>query len=99
MTDFRQELRDCEHLAASLADRVRTIRRQIGEESVSESFGHRLRSLRARKGWTQENLAAMSGISVNGILKLENDQTSRPRVTTIRKLAQALDVPDHELEV
>lgn len=99
MTDLRQELRDCEHLATSLSDRIRELRHEIGEEPVSESFGHRLRSLRAQKGWTQEHLAAVSGVSVNGVIKLERNQTTTPRATTIRKLAQALDVPDHELEV
>jgi transcriptional regulator with XRE-family HTH domain len=43
--------------------------------------------------WTQEDLAKASGVQVVTISRIENGKVAgRPRQSTIRKLAQALDV-------
>lgn len=59
-----------------------------------ETFGARLRAARFAAGMTQEELAAASGVPVVTISRLENDHASDrgPRITTTRKLAQALDI-------
>lgn len=97
--DQRQELRECEDLANELSQRIRSLRAELGDKPLVEgsSFGQRLRLLRARKGWSQVMLAEQSGLSSNGINKLEQDQTSRPRATTVHRLATALDVDPIEL--
>lgn len=111
MTDLRQEIRECERLAAELTSRIERFRLQVEEpiseldlssmESsvpVSESFGHRLRVLRAKKALTQVQLADRSGLTVNTIIKLENDQTIRPQALTVRRIADALGVDESRLE-
>jgi transcriptional regulator with XRE-family HTH domain len=56
------------------------------------TIGTRLAGARRRKFLTQEELAQLSGVKVVTISRIENDrQTSTPRLSTIRKLAQALD--------
>lgn len=63
---------------------------QIGKE-YKLAFGLRVRKLRDKRGWSQEQLAAVSGIDVNQISRIEN---GRHGVTlhTIRRLAVALGV-------
>jgi len=58
-----------------------------------DTIGQRLRSMRDRKLWTQAELSEQSGVPVITIWRIENEQHSdRPRVSTVRKLAQALRV-------
>lgn len=56
-------------------------------------IGQRLRASRERKVWTQANLAREAGVPVVTISRIENGRyAGRPRQSTIRKLAQALNV-------
>ena len=99
--ELRQQLQEIEELAKTLSNRAHELRRQMGDEEPvveAQSLGHRLRRLRARKGWTQERLAMEAGVSVNGLIKIEHDETTKPRATTINRLARALEVDDSELE-
>jgi transcriptional regulator with XRE-family HTH domain len=61
------------------------------------AIGDRLRRLRTERGLTQEGLAGRSDISVDLIKKLEQGQRESARLTTLVKLANALDVPLSEL--
>jgi transcriptional regulator with XRE-family HTH domain len=56
------------------------------------TFGDRLREARRRKVWRQEDLAAASGVAVVTISRLESGHGDAPRQSTVRKLAEALDV-------
>ena len=58
----------------------------------------RLREARQRRLVTQEELSARTGIAEATISRIENGLQS-PRISTIRKLATALDVPPEELIV
>lgn len=49
-----------------------------------------LREVRLRRGWSQEQLAAASGVSVRTIQRIEGGQAPSP--FTVRALAVALDV-------
>ncbi len=53
-------------------------------------FGERLRRLREAAGLTQEQLAAQSGLSVQGIAALERGRSRRPYPHTVRALGEAL---------
>lgn len=55
-------------------------------------IGESLRTLRRERGLTQETLAELSGVSVDLIAKLEQGRRSSARVTSLMKLANALDV-------
>jgi transcriptional regulator with XRE-family HTH domain len=58
-----------------------------------DTIGTRLREARQRRFMTQDELADASGVQVVTISRIENDrQAGQPRLTTIRKLATALDV-------
>jgi transcriptional regulator with XRE-family HTH domain len=52
--------------------------------------------LRARRGWTQGELAKRAGLSVRHVRYLEAGRKT-PRLTTVVRLAQALGVRDTDL--
>jgi transcriptional regulator with XRE-family HTH domain len=47
---------------------------------------------RKQKKWSQEKLAVESGISYNTIIKIERGGIKNPRIETVVKLADALEV-------
>jgi transcriptional regulator with XRE-family HTH domain len=59
-------------------------------------IGDRLRDLRKRALLTQKQLAEKSGVGVTTVIRIERNQVE-PHGSTIRKLAEALDVPPEEL--
>jgi transcriptional regulator with XRE-family HTH domain len=59
-------------------------------------IGENLRRLRERRYLTQRELAEQAGVSPDTILKLEKNRWE-PRLRTIRRLAEALDVHPDEL--
>src|SRR3954447_19922000 len=61
------------------------------------TLGERVRRLRAERGMTQEQLAERAGVSVDLVKKLEQGRRESARLTTLTKLAQALDVSRSEL--
>jgi transcriptional regulator with XRE-family HTH domain len=56
------------------------------------SFGAQLKGLREAAGYTQEELAAIAGLSVHGVSALERGERRRPHVETVRALSAALDL-------
>ena len=56
------------------------------------SFGAQLKALRAAAGFTQEELATISGLSVHAVSALERGERRRPHPETVRALAAALDL-------
>jgi predicted ATPase/DNA-binding XRE family transcriptional regulator len=56
-------------------------------------LGARLRSLREAAGFTQDELATISGLSVHAVSALERGQRRRPHTDTLRSLASALELP------
>jgi transcriptional regulator with XRE-family HTH domain len=59
-------------------------------------IGDRLRDLRKRALLTQKELASKSGVGVTTIIRIERNQVE-PHGSTIRKLAEALEVEPQEL--
>lgn len=57
------------------------------------TIGERIVNLRKRRGMSQAELAAVSGVSVSLVRKLEQGARSDVRLETARKLAAALGVP------
>ena len=51
-----------------------------------------LRTLRKRRGWTQEDLCHKSKVAQNSISRLERDKDAKPSIATVIALAKALDV-------
>ena len=59
-------------------------------------IGERLRQLREERALRQEDLAALAGIGKNTVNRIEKNHTE-PHMTTVRKLARALEVDPAEL--
>jgi predicted ATPase/transcriptional regulator with XRE-family HTH domain len=60
----------------------------------SPGFGGLLRRFRAAAGLTQEELADRAGLSVRGISDLERGLHRRPQPETVRRLVDALGLPE-----
>jgi transcriptional regulator with XRE-family HTH domain len=54
-----------------------------------------IQKLRLQRGWSQEQLADMSGVSVRTIQRLEQGKPAA--IETLKSLGAVLDVPFHEL--
>jgi transcriptional regulator with XRE-family HTH domain len=63
-----------------------------GKEADSVDVGQRLRILREERGISMRALARRSGLSANALSMIERGLTS-PSVSTLNKLATALEVP------
>ncbi|GAB3653099.1 helix-turn-helix transcriptional regulator [Actinocorallia lasiicapitis] len=63
------------------------------------NLGERLRTVRKRRGLSQRDLAALAGVSVSLIRKLEQGERDDTRLETLRKLASALGVRTSDLIV
>ncbi|MGH3392934.1 MAG: helix-turn-helix domain-containing protein [Actinomadura sp.] len=61
------------------------------------NLAERLRSVRKRRGFTQQDLADLSGVSLSLIRKLEQKEREDTRLETLRKLAKALGVSTSDL--
>ncbi len=59
-------------------------------------IGERLRQLREQRALRQEDLAELAGVGTNTVNRIEKNRTE-PHMTTIRKLAKALDVEPRSL--
>lgn len=62
----------------------------------TKNLGQRLKALRATRGMSQEYLAETSKVSLRTIQRIENNE-SEPTGETIKRIANALDVPLTEL--
>jgi transcriptional regulator with XRE-family HTH domain len=59
-------------------------------------IGDRLKALRVRRALTQQELADRAGVSSNTLNRIELNK-AEPHMSTLRKLAKALDVDPSEL--
>ncbi len=64
----------------------------FGKEAESVDVGQRLRILREERSISMRALARRSGLSANALSMIERGLTS-PSVSTLNKLATALEVP------
>ena len=58
----------------------------------TQGLGARIRELRKERGLIQRELAEAADLSLNAVSLIERDQTS-PTVSTLERLANAMDVP------
>ncbi len=64
---------------------------------VGKAIGEVIRFYRGRLGMTQEHLARAASIAPTSVVRLENGEVERPRVSTLTKIADALEVEPQEL--
>lgn len=55
--------------------------------------------IRKQKGWSQEKLASEANISYNTLIKIEKNRIKNPKIETVIKLANALEISIDELVV
>src|SRR4051794_8720767 len=67
------------------------------EQSSNFELGKKLREMRMNKRWTLNELSKRSGLSISHISSLERGTRTKPSMTVVRKLANALEVPIHHL--
>ncbi|HEX3350951.1 MAG TPA: helix-turn-helix transcriptional regulator [Acetobacteraceae bacterium] len=58
---------------------------------AAESVGHRIRSTRVERGWTQDQLAAEVGVSRSAVAQWETDRAGQVR-GNLSRIAEALGV-------
>lgn len=56
------------------------------------ALSDRVRALRERKGWTQNHLAVVSGVSQPNIWRLEKGLILNPKASVLQRLARGLGV-------
>jgi transcriptional regulator with XRE-family HTH domain len=59
--------------------------------AISIALGRRVKKLREKKGWTQADLAAASGLERSHISEIENGHIL-PNIVTLQTLAKSLHV-------
>jgi transcriptional regulator with XRE-family HTH domain len=59
-------------------------------------IGENLKRQRIRKALTQEELARQAGLTTASVARIERNETE-PHMSTLRKLAKALDIDPAEL--
>ena len=73
-----------------------TAENKIPEKYHSENLGQRVRQLRAERGFTQNQLAELSGLSHSALSKIENNQLS-PTFESILKIVEGLNIDVSDL--
>lgn len=71
---------------------------RTGEAQVGRKISELLREFRMRECLTQEELAERSGVSARTIRALELGARREPRLSSVRRLAQALALPAADWE-
>lgn len=62
------------------------------KETLSSRVADRIREVRLEKGWSQERLAQVAGVSRDGLSRIERGDRPAPRLETIAAIAAALGV-------
>lgn len=60
-------------------------------------LSEKLKTERRRAALTQGELAAKAGVGITTIVRIESGEITEPRVSTLRKLAGALDIEPRDL--
>ena len=68
----------------------------MNEDVIYKSIGKRIKSIREKKGLTQEKLAEKTGLSLDFIGKIEVN-INEPGLKSLIKIANALDIHIKEL--
>ncbi len=61
------------------------------------TLGELIKECREKKGLSLTELSNLAGITKGGLSKIENGETKRPELTTIKSIANVLDIPYQEI--
>ena len=66
-------------------------------QTPGQIIGANIRTVRTAGMFTRHELADRAGLSVQGIIRIEQGRSARPRRASIEKIAEALEVPVERL--
>jgi transcriptional regulator with XRE-family HTH domain len=72
--------------------RGKKVREQFVSSHLSKGIAFQIRATRDRLGWNQDRLAKEVGMTQNAISRLESPEYGKPTITTLKRLAAALDI-------
>ena len=61
------------------------------------TLAQRVRDQRYAKGWGPDELASRASISRTALYQIESGKTEQPRAATVRRIAEALNIPTESL--
>lgn len=61
------------------------------------TLAQRVRDQRYAKGWGPDELASRASISRTALYQIESGKTEQPRAATVRRIAEALNIPTEAL--
>ena len=61
------------------------------------TLAQRVRDQRYAKGWGPDELASRASISRTALYQIESGKTEQPRAATVRRIAEALNIPTETL--
>ncbi len=64
---------------------------------IRQQFGRRLRELRRKAGYTQQQLAELAELDYKHLQQLESNHSPYPRLDTLDKLAKAFKITPSKL--
>ena len=67
------------------------------QETSIYKLGRKLRDMRLQRKWTLNELSVRADLSISHISSLERGTRTKPSMTVVKKLANALEVPIHYL--
>lgn len=67
-----------------------------GDETIRKHFGEKVRLLRKKKGFSQEELALEAGMDLTSINEIEKGHRS-PKLVTVYTIARALKITASDL--
>ncbi len=65
--------------------------------AVKQSIGNNVKTFRKRLGISQDTLSKRANLALLTVFKIESGSTANPSVQTIKKIADALEVPVDKL--
>ncbi len=66
-------------------------------EASKSTLAKKVKDLREEKSLSQEKVARLADVSNNTIVNIEAGKQKNPTIDTLKKVAQALDVPIEKL--
>ncbi len=72
--------------------RGREARAKLLANNIAESIATQIVATRDKRGWTQSKLATEAGMGQNNLSRLENPDYGKQTVSSLKRLADALDV-------
>ncbi len=72
--------------------RGRKVRARMVDSNTGETIAFQIRATREARGMTQYQLAETAGMSQNNLSRLESPEYGKQTVTSLKRIAEALDV-------